>query len=92
MIYVFIPLQDVLARWWARRTPEWHSRLSRPRPVPSAWRPARDPHHDDVMGRGFQAIQGGVALSSERDVAAGPRNVWIRSAEPCFPSRKDAWI
>ena len=25
MIYVFIPLQDVLARWWAHRTPEWHS-------------------------------------------------------------------
>ena len=39
MIYVFIALQDALARWWARRTPEWHSRLPRPRPVPSAWRP-----------------------------------------------------
>src|SRR6266571_1721746 len=39
MIYVFIPLQDVLARWWKHRTPEWHSRLPRPRPVPSAWRP-----------------------------------------------------
>ncbi len=39
MIYVFIPLQDVLARWWARRTPKWHFRLPRPRPVPSAWRP-----------------------------------------------------
>ena len=39
MIYVFMPLQDVLARWWALQTPEWHSRLPRPRPVPSAWRP-----------------------------------------------------
>jgi CPA1 family monovalent cation:H+ antiporter len=39
MIYVFIPLQDVLARWWRSRTPEWHSRFPRPRPVPSAWRP-----------------------------------------------------
>jgi CPA1 family monovalent cation:H+ antiporter len=39
MIYAFIPLQDVLARWWARRTPERRSRLPRPRPVPSAWRP-----------------------------------------------------
>ena len=39
MIYVFIPLQNVLARWWTRRTPEWHSRLPRPRPIPSAWRP-----------------------------------------------------
>src|SRR6266700_7536 len=39
MIYVFIPLQDVLARWWKRRAPDWHSRFPRPRPVPSAWRP-----------------------------------------------------
>ncbi len=39
MIYIFMPLHDVLARWWAQRTPEWHSRLPRPRPVPSAWRP-----------------------------------------------------
>jgi len=39
MIYAFIPLQDVLARWWKHRTPEWHSRFPRPRPVPSAWRP-----------------------------------------------------
>ena len=38
MIYVFMPLHDVLARWWTQRTPEWHSRLPRPRPVPSAWR------------------------------------------------------
>jgi monovalent cation:H+ antiporter, CPA1 family len=39
MIYIFMPLHDVLARWWTLRTPEWHSRLPRPRPVPSAWRP-----------------------------------------------------
>jgi monovalent cation:H+ antiporter, CPA1 family len=39
MIYVFMPLQDVLARWWARRTPERRTRLPRPRQVPSAWRP-----------------------------------------------------
>src|SRR5205809_2352184 len=39
MIYAFIPLQDVLARWWARRTAERCTRLPRPRPVPSAWRP-----------------------------------------------------
>src|SRR5256884_1190621 len=39
MIYIFIPLQDVLARWWAHRTPEWRTRLPRPRPVPPAWRP-----------------------------------------------------
>ncbi len=39
MIYVFMPLQDVLARWWAHRPSERHSRLLRPRPVPSAWRP-----------------------------------------------------
>src|SRR6266550_3089804 len=39
MIYVFIPLQDVLARWWKHRVPDWHSRFPRPRPVPSAWRP-----------------------------------------------------
>ena len=39
MIYAFIPLQDVLARWWAHRTAERRTRLPRPRPVPSAWRP-----------------------------------------------------
>src|SRR6266550_1781661 len=39
MIYVFMPLQDVLARWWAHRTSERPTRLPRPRPVPSAWRP-----------------------------------------------------
>ena len=39
MIYIFMPLHDVLARWWTQRTPEWHSILPRPRPVPSAWRP-----------------------------------------------------
>ena len=39
MVYGFMPLQDVLARWWAHRTPGWRIRLPRPRPVPSAWRP-----------------------------------------------------
>src|SRR6266480_6489148 len=39
MIYVFIPLQDVLARRWAHRTSERPTRLPRPRTVPSAWRP-----------------------------------------------------
>jgi monovalent cation:H+ antiporter, CPA1 family len=39
MIYLFIPLQDVLARWWAHRTSERPTRFLRPRPVPSAWRP-----------------------------------------------------
>jgi len=39
MIYAFMPLQDVLARWWARRISRQLSRLPRPRPVPSAWRP-----------------------------------------------------
>ncbi len=39
MIYVFIPLQDVLAHWWAQRTSVRPTRLPRPRPVPSAWRP-----------------------------------------------------
>jgi NhaP-type Na+/H+ or K+/H+ antiporter len=39
MIYVFIPLQDVLARWWAQRTSVRPTRLPRPRPVLSAWRP-----------------------------------------------------
>jgi CPA1 family monovalent cation:H+ antiporter len=39
MIYIFIPLQDVLARWWAHRTLKRSSRLSRPRPIPPAWRP-----------------------------------------------------
>ena len=39
MIYVFIPLQDVVAHWWARRTTGRNPRLPRPRPVPSAWRP-----------------------------------------------------
>lgn len=39
MIYVFVPLQDVIARWWTRRALSRSPRLSRPRPVPSAWRP-----------------------------------------------------
>jgi len=39
MIYIFIPLQDVVAHWWARRTTGRNPRLPRPRPVPSAWRP-----------------------------------------------------
>jgi CPA1 family monovalent cation:H+ antiporter len=39
MIYLFIPLQDVLARWSAHRTSERPTRLPRPRPVPAAWRP-----------------------------------------------------
>jgi len=39
MIYVFIPLQDVVAHWWASRTTGRNPRLARPRPVPSAWRP-----------------------------------------------------
>jgi Na+:H+ antiporter len=39
MIYVFIPLQDVVAHWWASRTTGRNPRLPRPRPVPSAWRP-----------------------------------------------------
>src|SRR6266487_3367637 len=39
MIYVFIPFQDLVAHWWARLAPEWHSRFPHPRPVPSAWRP-----------------------------------------------------
>jgi monovalent cation:H+ antiporter, CPA1 family len=39
MIYVFIPLQDVLARWWAHRTLKRNPRLTRPRPIPPAWRP-----------------------------------------------------
>src|SRR5438876_6464778 len=39
MIYVFIPLQDVLAHWWSRRTLKRSSRLTRPRPLPPAWRP-----------------------------------------------------
>lgn len=39
MIYMFIPLQDILARWWAHRTPGRHTRLARPIPIPSAWRP-----------------------------------------------------
>jgi len=30
MIYAFMPLLDVLARWWARRTGERRSRLPRP--------------------------------------------------------------
>ena len=38
MIYTFLPLQDALARWWARKAPEWRSRLPRPRPVPPVWR------------------------------------------------------
>jgi Na+:H+ antiporter len=39
MIYVFIPLQDVLARWWSHRTTVRKPRMPRPRPIPSAWRP-----------------------------------------------------
>jgi CPA1 family monovalent cation:H+ antiporter len=39
MIYVFIPLQDVLARWWSHRGSGRPTRLPRPRPVPPAWRP-----------------------------------------------------
>ena len=39
MIYIFIPLQDVIAHRWARRTLKRSPRLSRPRPIPSAWRP-----------------------------------------------------
>jgi CPA1 family monovalent cation:H+ antiporter len=39
MIYVFMPLQDMLARWWARRTPKRILGLARPRPAPAAWRP-----------------------------------------------------
>ncbi len=39
MIYVFMPLQDILARWWAHRTLKRSPRLPGPRPVPSAWRP-----------------------------------------------------
>src|SRR5205807_649425 len=39
MVYGFMPLQDVLARWWAHRIPKRSSRLSRPRPIPPAWRP-----------------------------------------------------
>jgi CPA1 family monovalent cation:H+ antiporter len=39
MIYIFIPLQDVLARWWAHRAPKRSPRLTRPRPIPPPWRP-----------------------------------------------------
>ena len=39
MIYVFIPLQDVLARWWAHRRLTRSPRRTRPRPIPPAWRP-----------------------------------------------------
>jgi CPA1 family monovalent cation:H+ antiporter len=39
MIYLFLPLQDVLARWWAHRTLKRNARFPRPRPVPPAWRP-----------------------------------------------------
>jgi monovalent cation:H+ antiporter, CPA1 family len=39
MIYMFIPLQDILARWWAHRTSERPTRLALPRPIPPAWRP-----------------------------------------------------
>jgi len=39
MIYTFIPLQDVLARWWSHRTLKRSPRLTRPRPIPPAWRP-----------------------------------------------------
>ena len=39
MIYVFMPLQDILARWWAHRRLKRSPRLPPPRPVPPAWRP-----------------------------------------------------
>jgi Na+:H+ antiporter len=39
MIYVFVPLHDVLARWWVHRTLTRSPRLTRPRPIPPAWRP-----------------------------------------------------
>ncbi len=39
MIYTLIPLQDVIARWWANRPAAKAGRIQRPRPVPSAWRP-----------------------------------------------------
>jgi CPA1 family monovalent cation:H+ antiporter len=39
IIYVFMPLHDVLARWWARRRLKRSPRLPPPRPVPPAWRP-----------------------------------------------------
>jgi len=35
MIYAFMPLQDVLARRWVRRTSRQRSWLPHPRPVPS---------------------------------------------------------
>src|SRR5947207_167903 len=41
MIYIFIPLQDVIARWWTRRTLKRSPRLTRPRPIPPVWRPVR---------------------------------------------------
>jgi monovalent cation:H+ antiporter, CPA1 family len=37
MIYTFLPLQDALARWLARRATK--SRFPLPRPIPSVWRP-----------------------------------------------------
>ena len=39
MVYGFMPLQDFMARWWARRTQGRRIRLPRPRPVPSRCRP-----------------------------------------------------
>jgi monovalent cation:H+ antiporter, CPA1 family len=39
MIYIFVPLQDVIAHWWAHRTLKRSPRFSRSRPIPSAWRP-----------------------------------------------------
>ena len=39
MIYIRILLQDVLARWWVYRTRERPTRLPRPRPAASGWRP-----------------------------------------------------
>ena len=60
MIYLFIPLQDVVARLWRHFTPEWHSRFPRPRPVPSAWRPVM------VLSglRGALSLSTGVELTN----------------------------
>jgi hypothetical protein len=49
-------------------------------------------HHCDLVERGFQTIQGGVATSSERGAAGltakGLDPLSIRSAWPCVPSPK----